>query len=90
MDKLKALWVKVKTFCARLWLWIKHDGKTTAAAILYASIETIMIMPDIHFVTLEDLSKRVVRVLGVTAIGVFARDRKPVTPQLPPSEGEQK
>lgn len=77
----------------RFWEWLKKDGKTTLAAILYASAETILAIPDFSTMTTEDFLKRTVRIVGVTAIGVLARDRKPgipPTPDNPPPTPEVK
>ncbi len=69
----------MKEFFARVWKWIKTDGKTTLVAVVYAIGEALNLMPDIHDLTWEQLGTRVLRVAAVALIGILARDRKAVT-----------
>jgi len=74
---------KIKSLLARFGAWLVQDGKTTAIAAIYATAETLLAMPDFATMTMQDFLKRTVRITGVIAIGLFARDRKKLLPEAP-------
>ena len=78
---------KIKSLLARFGTWLVQDGKTTAIAVIYATAETLLAMPDFATMTTQDFLKRTVRILGVTAIGLFARDRKKIPAEAPKDVG---
>lgn len=58
-----------------IWTWLKTDGKTTAAAVLYATVETLIALPNFHTMSNAELLSGAARVALVTLIGVLAKDR---------------
>lgn len=76
---MKNLLLSVKSFFIRSGRWLAHEGKTTTVAVLYATAETLLAMPDLSTMTREDFLKRTVRICSVTAIGLLAKDRLPVS-----------
>lgn len=78
---MKTALAKIKGFFVRLWAWFLKDGKTNTVAILYATGETLLAMPDFATMTWQDFAQRTVRIVSVTAIGLLARDRKKMSAQ---------
>ncbi len=55
---------------------VKHNWKTTLAAVLYATVEALVAMPDFHDMSLEQLGLKALRIALVTLIGLLASDAK--------------
>lgn len=68
----------MKAYLTHALNWIAHDGKTTLVAVLYATAETLLALPDFATMTTSDFLKRSIRILAVTGIGLLAKDRLPV------------
>lgn len=61
----------------KFWEWIKTDGKTTLVAVAYATVETLIALPNFHTMTTKELISGGARVALVTLIGILAKDRAP-------------